>query len=328
MGAPRARSCVPGAFEEPVALVGLPLGEIGLPCRAGAPLRPHAFLSTRTARGARVAAAVQSRPPTPPSFGPLRSRPAPPPDPTPWRNYAVAIGAFGMVAAALYFAFRSPSTARVGPKPSPAGKTVVLLHGHGAPADDLVSFARQLAADAPSTTFFTPPGPHSVPGGGRTWIPSMTAPSREAYVGMLATAMQPVVAGVWSVVEDARKRGVDCASITVGGFSLGGRMAAHVALRAPADCRLGGVLVLSGGGADEADLPTSAAGPLRILVTHGRRDGVIPFARGEDFARALVAAGHRVRWVAFDGGHQLAPIAADVSRFLQGVDVGVDGATL
>lgn len=269
---------------------------------------------------------MQSGPPAP-YASPVRSRPPLPPEPSPWKNYAIAACAFGAVAFALYLAFRSPSTGRVGPKPSPAGKTVVLLHGHGAPADDLVSFAQELAAGSPSTSFFTPAGPHST-GSGRTWIPSMTAPSREAYVGMLATAMQPVVAGVWSVVEDARKRGVDCANITVGGFSLGGRMAAHVALRAPADCHLGGVLVLSGGGIDEAELPVAASGPLRILVTHGRNDGVIAFERGQQFARSLVAAGHHVRWVAFDGGHQLRPIVADVARFLEGVDVGVDGATL
>ena len=105
-------------------------------------------------------------------------------------------------------------------------------------------------------------------------------------------------------------------------------MAVQVALNAPPDCHLGGVFVMSGGGAQELELPSRPSEPLRILVTHSTRDSVVPFSQGQAFARRLVELGHTVRWLAFDGRHELAPVVNDLSRFLRGEDVGVDGASL
>ena len=211
---------------------------------------------------------------------------------------------------------------RVGPKPSAGRQAVVLLHGYGAPADDLVGFAKELSAQLPETAFAVPRGPHGA-GLGRSWWPDFSAPSREEYFQRLDVELASTRAMLWKLVGALRAKGIACEDIYVGGFSQGGRMASDLALSAPADCPLAGLIVMSGGpsevGMPEADVPA-----LRVLVTHGSKDGMVSMGVGVNLARAFASKGHAVRWVQFDGQHQIPPEVRDaVAGFLKGEDVGV-----
>ncbi|GMU59474.1 MAG: hypothetical protein AMXMBFR34_12370 [Myxococcaceae bacterium] len=214
---------------------------------------------------------------------------------------------------------------RVGPRPGPGRQVVVLLHGHGAPADDLVGLAQKLSDDGLSaTSFVMPSGPHRVGFSGRTWVPQLTAPSREELAARVKLEVADTRAKLWKLMNKLRGRGVACENLWLGGFSLGGRMAVEAALTAPADCHLAGVIVMSGGGLDEVALPDAAAVPgMRVLVTHGSSDGVVSVGAGSSLAHALSAAGHDVRWLQFQGGHQIPDeVRAALAAFLQGEAVG------
>lgn len=212
------------------------------------------------------------------------------------------------------------STAVVGPSPGAGRKVVILLHGYGAPAEDLVPFAKELSASVPKASFVLPAGPHGFPG--RAWLPTFTAASREAYVKRLELELKATTGELWRLIRSLRRRGVACGDIVLGGFSQGGRVAAETALRAPPGCALGGLVVLSGGGVSELPVPTGQ-GRLKVLVTHGTADEVVGFGTGQVLARTLAEAGHEVRFLEFQGAHQIPPVVrAGVAAFLRGEVVG------
>jgi phospholipase/carboxylesterase len=213
------------------------------------------------------------------------------------------------------------STERVGPRPSASHPVVVLLHGYGASGDDLVTLARELSSQVPDTTFVMPEGPHRVGLTGHSWVPDFVAPSRDAYEARLAGELAQTRAQLWKLIDDLRASGVPCEDIYLGGFSQGGRVAADAALRPPDGCRLGGLIVMSGGGLS-AEVPRGAPA-MRVLVTHGTSDGVVPLGTGLALAHALAADGHDVRWLQFDGRHEIPGTVRDaIPRFLRGEEVG------
>jgi phospholipase/carboxylesterase len=215
--------------------------------------------------------------------------------------------------------------ARVGPRPSANRKTLVLLHGYGAAGDDMVSFADELAAAVPDLSVLVPVGPTSVNATGHAWLPTTTsAPNRQALAELVAVEVDRISQRIWKLIGYARGRGTACSDIYVGGFSQGGRIAAEVALRAPADCALGGLLVLSGGQIKEVELPdASGRPPMRVLVSHGTHDTVVNRAVGTAVAQHFAQGGHDVRFVSFEGGHQIPPpVSAAVAGFLRGETVG------
>src|SRR5580704_4493803 len=99
-----------------------------------------------------------------------------------------AVGAAVLVAGYLLRGCLSGDLAyaRVGPRPSANGKTLVLLHGYGAAGDDMVSFADELAAAVPDLSVLVPEGPNRVNVTGRAWLPSMSAPNRQALGELMA----------------------------------------------------------------------------------------------------------------------------------------------
>jgi phospholipase/carboxylesterase len=213
---------------------------------------------------------------------------------------------------------------RQGPRPRAGGRVLVLLHGYGAPGDDLVGLAEELAKASPEVTFLVPAGSHRAGVGGRSWLPDVTASSREELAAKLVEELRVAGARVWKVIDGARSSGVACGDIHVGGFSQGGRLAVEVALSAPDDCALGGVIDISGPGERFAPLPPAAGRPrMRVLVAHGRADPVVAFDEGRAVAHHLAAAGHEVRALWFDDRHRIAPpVREAIPRFLAGERVG------
>ena len=233
----------------------------------------------------------------------------------------------GLLAACVWLGWASLtgrlSWERVGPKPSPGRQTVLLLHGFNAPADDLVGLAKELSAELPETTFVVPAGPHPTGFRGRAWVPDFSAPSRDEYVVRLAAEIATSNGKLWKLIDSLRSSGVACEDLYLGGFSQGGRMSVEAALRAPDGCQLAGVIVMSGGGMKEAELPEEHGGPLRVLVAHGDQDPVVGMGVGVSLSRELSKRGHAVRWLQFRGQHQIPDAVREaVGSFLRGEEVG------
>ncbi len=215
------------------------------------------------------------------------------------------------------------------------GPVVVLLHGFGAPGDDLAALWRVMNVP-PGTRFVFPEAPLSLGpayGGGRAWwnidmvrlqlalqagktrdlseeIPDGLAAAREALVGMLGklqVALHP-------------------SHVILGGFSQGAMLACDVALRT--DLRIDGLVLLSGSliGAPEWTPLISKRAGLRVLQSHGREDPVLPFSLAERLRDLLREGGLDVTWVPFNGGHGIPPgVLDDLGKFVTLISEGVSG---
>ncbi|MBM4359740.1 MAG: phospholipase [Deltaproteobacteria bacterium] len=196
------------------------------------------------------------------------------------------------------------------------GPVVVLLHGFGAPGDDLVPLGDRLGSRARCVFPAAPIALPSEYGPGRAWwnidmvrlqMAMLTGQtrdmSREVPHG-LAAAREKVVA---MLAELRRELAIGDAPIWLGGFSQGAMLACDVALRTTES--LAGVALMSGTLLCEDEwLPLMAkrAG-MRALVSHGRQDPVLPFSIAMRLRAELERAGVDLRWVPFDGAHGIAP---------------------
>jgi phospholipase/carboxylesterase len=203
------------------------------------------------------------------------------------------------------------------------GTAVVVLHGWGAPGDDLVPLAREL--QRPGVRFFVPAAPLPEMGGGRAWwhLDPRTRPPH-ASTDEVAPGFRPTPAvlaareAVQGLVATIVERHAPEA-IALVGFSQGAMLSIDVALAgAPLVDRvvaMSGVLLVDSVPGLVASRPSSPRP--RFLLSHGRQDPVVPFASG-DRARALLEKrGFAVTWRPFDGGHEIpGPVVADVARFL------------
>lgn len=186
-------------------------------------------------------------------------------------------------------------------------RALVLLHGFGAPGDDLVPLGEALARRA-ALRALMPAAPHAWPGGlpGRQWFP------RDASTDDVRAATRAIDALLESIAE----RGTARERVVLAGFSQG----AILSVASAATSRRGppaAIVALSGRLLPGMHRELHRLRDVPVLVSHGRADPIIPFARGEAMARQLEAAGARVTFVPFDGGHEIPPVVVDrVVEFL------------
>ena len=207
-------------------------------------------------------------------------------------------------------------------KPAAGVKTLIVLHGHGAPGDDLVPLAKELTSDL-SAAAFVIVGPESN-GGGRSWMPDIKAPTKEAYLVEIEKRVVKTTRDIWEVVDRARRDGVACEDLVFVGFSLGGRFAIEAALRAPRDCSPGAVVAFAPGGGAEIPLPAATGStPKRLLITMGQADDVVSPRAARQWGEQLDAAGSEVQWLDVAGGHTITREARKAAfAFLRGDAVG------
>ena len=205
-----------------------------------------------------------------------------------------------LAAAALLLALAMPARAQRAPLPSVSIGSgewhVVLLHGYGAPADDLVPLARTLSARV-AATFDVPGAPMPLPGGGEQWFP-IHGDAVDADVRAACTAVQWLIEG----------SGVSPSHVIVGGFSQGAMMSIEMAL---GPLRLGGIAVLSGRALEHPPASYARLSGLPIFASHGRSDPRIPYDRGAAFVTRARENGADVTFVPFDGGHAIPPAVED-----------------
>jgi len=206
-------------------------------------------------------------------------------------------------------------------------KTVVLMHGFGAPGDDLVALARYI--DAPARFVF-PAAPIALGGmygPGRAWWQIDMLKIQQAMMsGQFAARMAEVPDGLPAArvaVEGAldeviARYSVADDQLVLGGFSQGAMLSLDVALhraRKPAALVLmSGTLIAEQEWAPK--LATLAGVP--IVQSHGRHDPILPFSVAEILRDRLTAAGAKVDWHPFAGGHEIPPPVLDaVGRLLR-----------
>lgn len=201
------------------------------------------------------------------------------------------------------------------------GTVVVVLHGWGAPGDDLVPLAEALRR--PGFRFLVPAAPLPEMGGGRAWwhLDPTTRPPH-ASSDQLPTGFQPNAAivaartAVQGLIATALERYAPT-TLALVGFSQGAMLSIDVALAGTA--RVDRVVGMSGVLLADS-VPGLSAPPAtkpRFLLSHGRQDPVVPFSSGSRAQELLEKHGFPVTWRPFTGGHEIPPaVLAEVAQFL------------
>ena len=206
-------------------------------------------------------------------------------------------------------------TTRVVERPDPK-LTVILLHGFGAPGDDLVALARVL--DVPARFVF-PAAPLELGGmygdARAWWLLDLAKLEMELRAGTPRDRRDEIPPGLPAAREHAvrfvdqalARFGVTEDRVVLGGFSQGAMLAVDVALHRAA--KPAGIVIMSGTLVAESawkpQMPKLAGVP--VFQSHGRVDPLLPFAVAETLRDDMRSAGATVEWHQFVGGHEIPP---------------------
>jgi phospholipase/carboxylesterase len=205
---------------------------------------------------------------------------------------------------------------------TPVSASVIWLHGLGADGRDFVPIVPELRLPpAPGIRFVFP---HAAVRAVtlnmgmrmRAWydIKTLTAEGRADEAGLRES-----VGRLGELIAAERAQGIASKRIVVAGFSQGGAVALHGALRHPEP--LAGVLALSCYLPLAATLAAELAESNKatpILMCHGQQDPVLPLALGVMACNWLRAAGYRVEWKEYPMQHQVClPEIQDIAQWLR-----------
>lgn len=174
---------------------------------------------------------------------------------------------------------------RAGAPLGDAAGVVILLHGRGGSAEDILTLHRALGEDKLKLAFLAPQA------AGSTWYPNSFLVERGSNEPWLSSAL----AKVQSVVELAVAAGVTRERIVVGGFSQGACLATEFVATHPA--RYAGMIAWTGGLIGPLGSDLSHAGDLAgtaVFQSSGDPDPHVPWSRVEESGRILTAMGARV----------------------------------
>lgn len=211
--------------------------------------------------------------------------------------------------------------------PDPA-VIAVLLHGFGASAEDLAPLATEL--EVPSARFVFPDAPleiSGVYGAARAWWmldlarleDELARGAPRDYRDEVPAGLPEARAQVLRLLDQLEARfATPQTRLVLGGFSQGAMLALDVALHRarPPD----GLVLLSGTLVNEAEwrprFPSLRGVP--VLLSHGRTDGLLPYAAAESLRDRLRAAGAALEWHPFLGGHEIPrAVLAALADFLR-----------
>ncbi|MFQ5993101.1 MAG: alpha/beta hydrolase [Nitrospiraceae bacterium] len=196
------------------------------------------------------------------------------------------------------------------------GPVVILLHGFGAPGDDLVPLGETIKGPV-GTRYVFPVGPLSFQMGfGESrawWMIDMDQLNRDLATGRVRDLSNKIPQGL----AEARERVVtmlgeldslleaDPRKTVLGGFSQGAMLAGDVALRT--ERQFAGLVLLSGTliAKDEWLPLMPRRNHLPVFQSHGSMDPLLPVSLAEQLQGHLFDAGFDVEWVGFHGGHEI-----------------------
>lgn len=201
-------------------------------------------------------------------------------------------------------------TVEVGPKGAVQG-SVIWLHGLGADGHDFEPIVPELQLDGTlNLRYVFPHAPIrevTINNGiaMRAWYDILSfdrdGPQDDEGIGQSSEQLLELIAR-------EQDRGVPLERIVLAGFSQGGAIALHTALRQSA--RLAGLMALStwmpmvaAFAQDVAKNPQSQPRDLPIFIAHGTFDPILPLALGELSRDTLLAAGFKPEWQSYPMAH-------------------------
>jgi len=203
-----------------------------------------------------------------------------------------------------------PETVEVAGGDQPDG-AVIWLHGLGADGHDFEPIVPELEISGQADLRFVfphaPVRPVTINGGMsmRAWYDVMsldrTGPQDEAGIRESSAALV-------SLIEREHQKGIAYDRIVLAGFSQGGAIAMHTAMRFPH--KLAGLMVLSSWmpleSTIEEEVTRSAeaqARDLPVLMAHGTFDPMLPLAAGQHARELMQGAGYSVKWHEYPMAH-------------------------
>ena len=199
-----------------------------------------------------------------------------------------------------------------------ANASIIWLHGLGADGYDFEPIADALRL--PGVRFILPHAPYrpvSINNGYemRAWydIYGLDADSPQDETGIRQNQRE-----IEALIEAEKARGIAADRIVLAGFSQGGAIALHTALRHPEP--LAGALALSSWLPIKASLQDEAHAANRqlpIFMAHGHMDTIVPLQTAKVSAQLLSAAGYPLTWLEYPMGHSVSDEElVDIRRFL------------
>jgi phospholipase/carboxylesterase len=200
--------------------------------------------------------------------------------------------------------------------------SVIWLHGLGADGHDFEPVVPMLGLEKIAATRFVFPNapvrPVTLNGGMRmrAWydIRSMSISRDQDEEGILHSATL-----VRNLIAREQARGITASRIILAGFSQGGAVAAHVALRYPE--KLAGLMVLSAyllfpDRVDTEHHVSNMRTP--VFVGHGSQDPMVPVSMGRDLANRIRNLGLPVEWHEYNMPHSVIPDEiSDIGHWLR-----------
>jgi phospholipase/carboxylesterase len=167
---------------------------------------------------------------------------------------------------------------------------IVLLHGRGASAEDILGLGT--AFSHPELALIAPQA------AGHTWYPNSFLAPREQNEPYLSSALEKVGA----VVAEIEAAGIPRERIVIAGFSQGACLTTEFAASNPA--RYAGLIALTGGLIGPIGMNLHHEGDLHgtpALLLSGDPDPHVPWQRVEDSARELTRMGAVVETARYPG---------------------------
>jgi phospholipase/carboxylesterase len=208
------------------------------------------------------------------------------------------------------------------------GPVVILLHGFGAPGDDLAVLGDVLAVPK-GTRFLFPEGPLALNlgfGDSRAWwIIDMARIQADRAAGRIRDLSQEIPKGLAPAREQIvtflkdveHKLGAEPRKTVLGGFSQGAMLSCDSLLHT--DRPYAGLVQLSGNLISQpvwGPLLPKRKG-LLVFQSHGIHDEILPYVGAERLRDALSQAGLAVEWHRFRGGHEIPePVVQRLGVFL------------
>jgi phospholipase/carboxylesterase len=203
-----------------------------------------------------------------------------------------------------------PQTVEIEPSGATMG-SVIWLHGLGADGHDFEPVVAELRLPESLNLRFVfphaPVRPVTLNGGMRmrAWydIVSLERSGPQDELGIRESS-----ALLEGLIERERSRGIDNDRVVVAGFSQGGAIALHTALRHQQ--KLAGLMALSSWlplgnffAAEVIDNDKSQSRDLPVFMAHGTFDPMLPVSMGKQSKAALESAGYRVEWHEYPMAH-------------------------
>jgi len=193
-----------------------------------------------------------------------------------------------------------------GAKLEEAAGALILLHGRGATADDILSVSTYL--DFPQLAYLAPQAE------GYAWYPNRFIVPVEQNEPYLSGALSRID----EIVKEVEAHHIPIHKIFVGGFSQGACLASEYVIRNPQ--RYGGLLVFSGGYIGPLDTPRQTNGDLNGMPAFlgcSDIDPHIPLQRVKDTSALLKAMGAKVTEKIYPNmGHAINEDEIDLARQL------------